>query len=389
MTLCYLTNIWGHLQTEVCKELRKLLGDGFRMILTQPLNHEYSLERIRMGWQLEPPRGIDWVIGPPKVSGDLTKDPRYCQWIENADVLVFSNYGRELRPAFWKRINAGKLTFKMSETIFKHKLRVRDFLSYTFLRRCIGLHYLLNRPNVHFLTISHWCARDLAFLHTCKGKTWQWGYLTRMSSECPPSRENGKLRIVWCGRMLQWKRVDLLIKAVAILPDDVKSMCDITLIGNGPEESNLKKLAQDNGLMGFITFVPFMKHEDVMIVLNKSHVYSFSSNVGEGWGAALVEAMNCGCVPIANEAAGVTLEVVQDGENGFVYKDGDFPSLAEKIEWCAKNFDRLHIMATKAWASVVNGLSPSLGAERLIGLSTNLIDGCGGGYSNGLCSLKW
>ena len=43
----------------------------------------------------------------------------------------------------------------------------------------------------------------------------------------------------------------------------------------------------------------------------------------EGWGAVLNEAMNSGCACIASHAIGSAGFLIEHGENGFVYRDGD------------------------------------------------------------------
>ena len=63
MKLAYCTNIWNHHQGPVCTELAKLLGpDDFKLLLHQPLDHKYSLERIGMGWNLNPPDELKPII---------------------------------------------------------------------------------------------------------------------------------------------------------------------------------------------------------------------------------------------------------------------------------------------------------------------------------------
>ncbi|RAP53499.1 MAG: hypothetical protein BZ138_00740 [Methanosphaera sp. rholeuAM270] len=92
-------------------------------------------------------------------------------------------------------------------------------------------------------------------------------------------------------RLVEYKRVNDLINAVKIVKEEIPQIrCKI--IGTGPEEEKLKKLAKDLQLEDNIEFMGFVEdHDDVMKVVKSSQVFSLPSIV-EGFGIVIIEAQS-------------------------------------------------------------------------------------------------
>ncbi len=89
----------------------------------------------------------------------------------------------------------------------------------------------------------------------------------------------------------------------------------------------------DSGLVKVYDELP---PKEIMAIFAESHLFIFSSDQGEGFGATLYEAMTSKVAVIANAKAGGTNLLVKDGENGFVYKtkrqlDGILDNIAENL----------------------------------------------------------
>jgi glycosyltransferase involved in cell wall biosynthesis len=134
--------------------------------------------------------------------------------------------------------------------------------------------------------------------------------------------------VVYVGRLVKYKRVDDLIRAIAEVRKSIKGIkCKI--IGSGPEKENLKclagKLGLDNvELLGFVE-----KHEDVIRVVKSSHVFCLPSEV-EGLGLVTIEAMACG-VPFVNSRIPPTVEATEGGKGGLLFRVGDYKELAGQV----------------------------------------------------------
>ena len=96
-----------------------------------------------------------------------------------------------------------------------------------------------------------------AISHYCVDKMRLWGYFVEPSSHCSTldgrnSREgDSTLRVLWVGRLLNWKRVDTIIKAVLHYAEERKTNQSLPRIlldiyGTGPEYLNLMRLASSN-----------------------------------------------------------------------------------------------------------------------------------------------
>lgn len=385
MKLAYCTNIWNHHQGPVCTELARLLGSEFKLLLHQPLDYKYSVERINMGWNLNPP-DEPWIVGPPKTCASVDYS-EYVKIVMEADAIVFNS---ELPYMTWDmfriRHRQGKLNLRMGERIYRGgrpwwlTLSIKKWLGRMVVRR------RFESSGLHFLTMSHWCADDLSYLHVCKGRTWRWGYLTPISDTCIVRPKHDKVHIGWCGRMLRCKQVDFILKAYAAMSETARDGSEIHLVGDGETEEELRQLAKRLEIEGSVRFSPMKPQADAKKFLESLDIFVFPSNAHEGWGATLFEAMDKGCAVIANIAAGSTLEVVEDGSNGFTFKDGDIATLTAKLTWLVEHEKERREMGCRAWATI-QGWSPTVGASRLVSLIEHLRAGSRDGIpTSGLCA---
>lgn len=388
MKLCYLTNIWNHHQGEVCCAFADKLGDDFKLCLYQPLDHHWSIERLQNGWDLKPP-DVSWITGPPETQSEVPElFEKIMKYVEEADVVIAGLSPLAPEDFYERRIKKGKLTFFMGERFFKKAISFKRLLSPQFWNMIRVVRKDLHYPNIHYLTMNHYCADDLKFMRLCKNQIWTWGYLTSVPETPPSARKNSKMRIMWCGRMLSWKRVDLLVKAVYIIKNKGCHEIEVEIIGDGEEKDKLINLIEQLKLGDVIAVQSFLPKDIVREKMRKADVYVFPSNREEGWGAALPEAMSEGCVVVANREAGSTLELIRNKENGFVFEDGNFEELAKYLELCYEKPEMRKEIGLKAWETMCEW-SPENGAERFIQLAENIRAGENFNlYSIGLCSKK-
>jgi glycosyltransferase involved in cell wall biosynthesis len=107
----------------------------------------------------------------------------------------------------------------------------------------------------------------------------------------PPSGYESDL--VFAGRLIRDKNVDILIRAVKILLPDAPGLRCV-IIGDGPEMDDLKSLARDLGVEGAVRFTGFLQDPgEVIGFMKSSKVFVFPST-REGFGIAAMEALACG-----------------------------------------------------------------------------------------------
>jgi glycosyltransferase involved in cell wall biosynthesis len=120
-----------------------------------------------------------------------------------------------------------------------------------------------------------------------------------------PERPHSGLTVAFVGRLVHFKRVDLLLHAVAGLPRG--SGVRVIVVGDGPLKANLMSLVERLDLRRLVTFVGF--RDDVAEVLSKADVL-VQPSADEPFGLAILEAAAYGVLPIVFTDSGGALEVM-------------------------------------------------------------------------------
>lgn len=137
-------------------------------------------------------------------------------------------------------------------------------------------------------------------------------------------RGNEKITIVTVTFLRHQKNVITFLKVVQKF-----SAFHFQIIGDGPEENNLKKFVTNNEIKN-VEFLGNRKAEEIKHLLDNADLFLFTSKE-EGTPTAVMEAMACG-LPIVTSNAGGTVSIVKDYENGFVIRDFEkTESYIEKI----------------------------------------------------------
>jgi glycosyltransferase involved in cell wall biosynthesis len=124
--------------------------------------------------------------------------------------------------------------------------------------------------------------------------------------------------VIYVGRLIKDKNVDLLIRAIALMKAKYpKIRCCIA--GDGPEKPKVIELASSQGLKGNVEFRNFFKTEEqVFSYLKSSRVLALPSS-REGLGMIALEANACGIPVVTVEAEdNAAKELIKDGVNGRV-----------------------------------------------------------------------
>ena len=139
---------------------------------------------------------------------------------------------------------------------------------------------------------------------------------------------DGIVRFISVGTILPVKGFDNLITAFSqcSLPRDKWTL---TLVGEGPEEPNLRKLIAQYQLEKNVYLVGKKTKKEVVELLNRSDVFISSSHL-ETFGVAALEAICCG-VPVLSTDSGGPREFITD-TNGRLCED-TVESLQQGIEY--------------------------------------------------------
>lgn len=124
------------------------------------------------------------------------------------------------------------------------------------------------------------------------------------------------LDILFAGRLVQHKRVDLLLEALALVRRELPQVrCSV--IGDGPERAALEAQAQRLGLGDSVRLLGFLPDSaDVYRLMKAARVFTFLSE-REGFGIVALEAAACGLPVVALDAPNnATAGLVRAGRFG-------------------------------------------------------------------------
>ncbi len=137
---------------------------------------------------------------------------------------------------------------------------------------------------------------------------------------------------IFAGQLMALKGVDVILRAFA----EVLGQCPgqrLCIVGDGDEGTRLRQMAVDLGIAAFVDFVG--KQADVQPFIARARIAVMASHQ-EGFPFFLVEAISSGLVPVCTPVGAIS-ELIQDGENGFLFPIGDAPGLARRIGMILKD----------------------------------------------------
>ena len=139
----------------------------------------------------------------------------------------------------------------------------------------------------------------------------------------------GGFRILTAARLHRYKGLGYLIEAMKRIRGEIPD-AHLYIIGRGPEERNLKNLAEKLRLNDVVTFLTRpMPNSEMPALYAECDVYVQPSIV-EPYGIAVLEAMACE-KPVVGTRVGGMLDTVKDGETGLLAKSGNLNDIADAI----------------------------------------------------------
>lgn len=349
MTITFFSNFLNHHQLPLCLEFIKLVGrDNFHFVSTEPI----SDERLKMGYE-------NMNVKYPFVVRAYESD-------ENMDYALRLAYESDVAiigssPQVFSEIrsNLNMMTFLYRERIFKDGSWRRFYPSTA--KKIYNEYIRYKNKNFYVLCASAYTANDLELCGFPRKKCLKWGYFPETKPKVEKQYE--KLRIMWCGRMLWWKYPEDAV-TIAHLLNEKKIDFEMVIIGNGDKRELVQEMIAKYNLQSKINLYDFMTPLDIRIRMENSNVYLFTSGKQEGWGVVLNEAMNSGCVVLANNAAGSTPYLIENTFNGFSYHRSS-QGLLEVVE-CMLHSTSLSSISDNAYRTISDMWNPQKAAYNLI-----------------------
>lgn len=128
-----------------------------------------------------------------------------------------------------------------------------------------------------------------------------------------------KRSFVYVGRLVAYKHLDTVIKALTTHYG--KGGFSLTVAGIGSELDYLKTLVKQLNVERDVAFVGQKTREELVELYSLSNLYIMPSKK-EMFGLTYLEAMACGCIPVAGNDGGMC-GIIQNGSNGYLCIPGD------------------------------------------------------------------
>ncbi len=165
------------------------------------------------------------------------------------------------------------------------------------------------------------------------------------------------------------KRVNLLLETMPLVLAEHPGAVAL-IVGSGPEKSSLQALAAGLGIKpAQVIFAGFVPEAELAGHYAAATVYVHTGRA-ESFGLAILEACMAG-LPVVAVAEGGPLEILQEGESGFLVKP-DPVELASKINYLLSNPAQAHQMGQTGADRVKSRYTWQKGAEDFFKIALNL-----------------
>jgi L-malate glycosyltransferase len=152
------------------------------------------------------------------------------------------------------------------------------------------------------------------------------GINTKIFSPAIESKRNDtKFRLITVSRLIKRKGIQHVLKTLSEINDNY---VNLTIIGEGNYENELKKMCDNLGLNNRVTFVGFCERDIIPSYLRQSDVFILLS-LAEAFGNVIAEAMACGLPIIGADEGGIPDLVGK--ENGILVQPEDISQIKSAI----------------------------------------------------------
>ncbi len=139
------------------------------------------------------------------------------------------------------------------------------------------------------------------------------------------SLDPGRRYLLTVCRLMVWKRVDGIIRALSGLPEEVH----LLIAGDGDMDQEWRALAAELGLADRVHFLGNVPHSTIPLLVRAADVFVLNSEY-EGLSHTLLEVIHLGTPIVCSSVCG-NPELVEDGENGLLVRPGDDEGLRAAI----------------------------------------------------------
>lgn len=161
-----------------------------------------------------------------------------------------------------------------------------------------------------------------------------------------PIRNNNSkdLKFIYLGRYDECKGVDILIKAIAIVKQELPNARFV--LAGGKLNAGFTQLIEKEDVKDMIENLGYIQYDKVAEYLSSGYAFIIPSRI-DNLPTVVLEAFSCGTPVIGSRSGGIA-EMVEDGVDGLLFEKENPASLAEKVIELAGNEDLRNRMGQNA-----------------------------------------
>lgn len=181
-----------------------------------------------------------------------------------------------------------------------------------------------------------------------------------------------RMHFTYVGFIIRKKNLQQLLKAVKILSLQRTDFV-LDLIGDGQDKVYFEDYVKANQLEKVVHFAGFVQKSNLPTWLAKSSCFVFPSNY-DIWGLVVNEAMAAALPCISSVNSGVTVDLIEDGKNGFAVDFSDPKLVAEKMDWILDNREKAKEFGLNARKTIAEKASIHVSARGLLDAACSVIN---------------
>ena len=130
---------------------------------------------------------------------------------------------------------------------------------------------------------------------------------------------------IFVGRLINYKNILVFLEAFGIAQSELNEDWGVIILGDGEQKEDLQQFVKEKNIR-HISFQKGVSWQQVPEYLALSDVLVLPS-YSEPWGLVVNEAMACGLPVIVSEKCGCAIDLVKNGENGFLFSPNNIEQL--------------------------------------------------------------
>ncbi len=148
-----------------------------------------------------------------------------------------------------------------------------------------------------------------------------------------PFSGEGPLRLLFVGRLVERKGVEVLVRALARVLD--RRPARLVVVGEGPRAGRIRRVARECGVADRVELTGHLSDEELSRQYRTCDIFVLPAVVDrkgdtEGLGVVLLEALRFERPVVASRAGGIP-DIVEDGSTGWLAPPGDPEELARVL----------------------------------------------------------